>query len=248
MAVQLLRYSLIGIRERLFVLLCRTAAWPNERSETDRLRPMMGVASAFALRATADKSLNSSCMLGRKRKARRPTSPAGKYNGLLTAHRSLTWCGLLSCALPGSPTRSNLPQGAKRRWDGHLKCQRSTSGDQSLDKIKCKVGPQILPHDPCVLSQGHRRRHWAERENRKAPSVAGGAQKSQYAVFSARENSLVHPLEVDTRIREVHMAVRLKPRMTILLKCRSKGLRRDTSRPSGSCLCAISQSLRCRPT
>jgi hypothetical protein len=53
------------------------------------------------------------------------------------------------------------------------------------------------------------------------PSPAG-PRKSLYAVFSARETSLVHPLKVDSRMREGHtiVAVRLKPRMTILLKCR----------------------------
>src|SRR3981189_1407402 len=51
------------------------------------------------------------------------------------------------------------------------------------------------------------------------PSPAG-PRKSLYAVFSARETSLVHPLKVDSRMREKHtiVAVRLKPRITILLK------------------------------
>ena len=70
----------------------------------------------------------------------------------------------------------------------------------------------------------------------KAPSVAGGAQKSLYAVFSARETSLVHPLKVDSEIRVAHtMAVRLKPRMTILLSVPV------VSSESGSRLWAISQ-------
>jgi hypothetical protein len=54
------------------------------------------------------------------------------------------------------------------------------------------------------------------------PSPAG-PRKSLYAVFSARETSLVHPLKVDSKMREVHtivVAVQLKSRMTILLKCR----------------------------
>jgi hypothetical protein len=51
---------------------------------------------------------------------------------------------------------------------------------------------------PRPLSQGHRRQRWAKKENGKAPSVAGGAQKkSLYAIVSAREISLVHPLKVD---------------------------------------------------
>src|SRR5258707_1508974 len=50
------------------------------------------------------------------------------------------------------------------------------------------------------------------------PSPAG-PRKSLYAVFSARETSLVHPLKVDSRMREAHhiVAVRLKPCITILL-------------------------------
>jgi hypothetical protein len=42
-------------------------------------------------------------------------------------------------------------------------------------------------------SQGHRRQQWAEKENRKAPSVAGGAPEILCEKFSARETSLVHP-------------------------------------------------------
>jgi hypothetical protein len=52
------------------------------------------------------------------------------------------------------------------------------------------------------------------------PSPAG-PRKSLYAIVSARETSLVHPLKVDTKISETHsIAVRWKPRMTNLLKCR----------------------------
>ena len=92
------------------------------------------------------------------------------------------------------------------------------------------------------------------------PSPAG-PRKSLYAVFSARETSLVHPLKVDSRrMREAHtmVAMRLKPRITILLKCRmlshasydrkrtarkpTEGSRPlNTTRLNGSCLCAISQ-------
>ena len=58
-----------------------------------------------------------------------------------------------------------------------------------------------------------------EEMEKPRPSPAG-PRKSQYAVFSARETSLVHPLKVDSRIREVHitLAVRLKSRITMLLK------------------------------
>jgi hypothetical protein len=51
---------------------------------------------------------------------------------------------------------------------------------------------------PRPLSQGHRRAALGKKENGKAPSVAGGApEKSLYAIVSAREISLVHPLKVD---------------------------------------------------
>ena len=72
-----------------------------------------------------------------------------------------------------------------------------------------------------------------------------------HAVFSARETSLVHPLKVDSQIREPQtMAVRLKPRMTILLKIpdasASTGDGSSISRLNGSCLWGISQLPRCR--
>jgi hypothetical protein len=67
-------------------------------------------------------------------------------------------------------------------------------------------------------SQGHRRASVGRKQNRKAPSVAGGAQKILARGIQRTRNSLVHPLKVDTKIRETHIiAVRLKPRMTILL-------------------------------
>jgi hypothetical protein len=74
---------------------------------------------------------------------------------------------------------------------------------------------------PAPSLQGHRRQHWAEPKNEKAPSVTGGAQKISVRNINARETSLNHPLKVDSRLREVHtMIVRWKSRMTILLKCR----------------------------
>src|SRR5712691_4646854 len=83
------------------------------------------------------------------------------------------------------------------------------------------------------------------------PSPAG-PQKSLYAVFSARETSLVHPLKVDSRMRERHtiVAVRLKPRITILPNENERPAAElhpprgdrpfNTTRQNGSCLCAIS--------
>ena len=102
-----------------------------------------------------------------------------------------------------------------------LKREGSASGYQSLDNIKCQIGPKVLPHDPCVLlHRGTAGRHWAEREMEKPRPSPAGPRKSMYAVFSARETSLVHPLKVDSKIREAHtIAVRLKPRIMILVKC-----------------------------
>ena len=61
-----------------------------------------------------------------------------------------------------------------------------------------------------------------KREIEKPRPLPAGPRKSLYAVFSARETSLVHPLKVDSRMRERHtiVAVRLKRHMTILLKSR----------------------------
>src|SRR5438874_8325568 len=64
------------------------------------------------------------------------------------------------------------------------------------------------------------------------PSPAG-PRKSLYA-YSAHAKPLVHPLKVDSRMREAHIivAVRLKPRMTILLK------RKRTARGRVACFMA----------
>ena len=123
---------------------------------------------------------------------------------------------------------------------------------------------------PVLLHRGHRRAAWAEKGNGKAPSVAGGAQKNPCTRYSAHAKPLVHPLKVDSRMREAHIivAVRLKPRMTILLKrkrtargrvacfmaqplARPRGAHLakstggdhplNTTRPNEPCLCAISQ-------
>jgi hypothetical protein len=85
--------------------------------------------------------------------------------------------GCFSCGFPSRPTRSKPLQGAKCRRGDRLKRQRSTSGYQPLDKIKCEIGPKV-PHDPRVLlHRGTAGQPWAEKRNRKAPSVAGGAWK-----------------------------------------------------------------------
>src|SRR5690242_1579961 len=73
---------------------------------------------------------------------------------------------------------------------------------------------------PVLLNRGTAGQPWGEKRNRKAPSVAGGAQEILYAVFSARE-TFGSPAQGGLQeISEVHtiVAVRLKPRMMILLK------------------------------
>src|SRR5512138_2073874 len=73
----------------------------------------------------------------------------------------------------------------------------ATPATSPLTTSNASSGPKYHM-TPRPLSQGHRRQRWARKENGKAPSVAGGApEKSLYAVVSAREISLVHPLKVD---------------------------------------------------
>ena len=135
-----------------------------------------------------------------------------------------------------------------------MKRERSASGYQSLDNIKCQIGPKVLPHDPASFFTGAPPGISGQKNKIEKPHPSpAGPRKSLYAVFSARETSLVHPLKVDTKIREAHtMAVRLKPRMTILLKRRmlfaSTSDGSNISRLNGSCLCVISQLPRCRAT
>jgi hypothetical protein len=58
------------------------------------------------------------------------------------------------------------------------------------------------------------------KRNRKAPSVAGGAQKIPVRGIQRTRNLWFTPLKVDSRMSEAHIivTVRLKPRMTILLE------------------------------
>ena len=63
-------------------------------------------------------------------------------------------------------------------------------------------------------SQGHRREQWAENENRKAPSVAGGAQK--ICVRELQRTRNLSPAHGGLEISHWHsIAVRLKLRITI---------------------------------
>ena len=87
---------------------------------------------------------------------------------------------------------------------------------------------------PVLLHRGTAGRRGEKNEMEKPRPSPAGPRKSLYAVFSARETSLVHPLKVDSRMRESHtiVAVRLKPRMTILLK------RKRTARGRVACFMA----------
>ena len=108
--------------------------------------------------------------------------PAGSSDAIrrLTAilHRRVASClsCQFPCGFPGRPARAKSLQGAQRHRRDRLQRQRGASGDQPLDKIKCKIRPKV-PHDPCVLHRGHRQAAVGRKGNGKAPSVAGGAQK-----------------------------------------------------------------------
>jgi hypothetical protein len=68
-------------------------------------------------------------------------------------------------------------------------------------------------------SQGHRREQWAKKENRKAPSVAGGAQKILVREIQRTRN--LSPAHGGPEMSHVHsIALRLKPRITIPPKSR----------------------------
>ena len=130
--------------------------------------------------------------------------PVGRNT--LTLFRST---GCFSCGFPNRPTRSKPLQGAKRYRGDRLKHQRSTSGYQPLDKIKCKIGPKV-PHDPCVLlRRGTAGRPWAKKRNRKAPSVAGGAQKISVRGIQRTRNLFGSPAQGGLKNeREAHHSSR----------------------------------------
>ena len=116
--------------------------------------------------------------------------------------------------------RTKPLQCAKRSRRERLKCERSSSSHQTLDKINRKIGSKILPHGPCSFT-GAPPAALGRTENEKAPSITGGAQKISARDFSARETSSNHPLKADSRMKEVQtMVVRWKSRITILLKYR----------------------------
>ena len=72
---------------------------------------------------------------------------------------------------------------------------------------------------PVLLHRGAAGQPWAETRNGKAPSVAGGAQKIPVRGIQRTRNLWFTRSRWTPRISEVHtiVAVRLKPRMTILL-------------------------------
>lgn len=169
------------------------------------------------------------------------------------ARETACLAGRLSCGFPGRPARPKPVEDTNRRREDRLNRYGSASGYQPFDNIECKIGPKV-PHDPCPSSQGHPPGSSGQKKEMEKPRPSpAGPRKSLYAVISARETSLVHPLKVDSRMRERHMAVRWKPRITILPK-RKRAARSGValqptgghplqiSRPDSFRLCASSQS------
>jgi hypothetical protein len=116
------------------------------------------------------------------------------------APRLLFLCstGSLSRGSTRRPTRAQPLHGANRHGGNHLQRHGSRPSDQPFDQIECQVRPKI-PHDPASFvagappgSAGHKKKMKKPR-----PSPAGPQKKSLYAIVSAREISLVHPLKVD---------------------------------------------------
>ena len=130
-----------------------------------------------------------------------------------------------SCGFPSRPTRSKTLHGAQRHGGDRLKRQRSASGYHPLNNVKCQIGPKV-PHDPCVLlHRGTAGQQWAENRNRKAPSVAGGAWKISVRGIQRTRNLIGSPAQGGpTKSSQAHMmlAVRLKPRITMLLETKTE--------------------------
>ena len=96
------------------------------------------------------------------------------------------------------PTRAQPLHGANRHGGNHLQRHGSRSSDQPFDQIECQVGPKI-PHDPASFVAGAPPGSAGQKKKmeKPRPSPAGPQKKSLYAIVSAREISLVHPLKVD---------------------------------------------------
>jgi len=130
-----------------------------------------------------------------------PASTEGGVSDIITRRsRLLLLCctGGLSRGSARRPTRAQPLYGTNRHGDNHLQRHGSRPSHQPFDEIECQVGPKI-PHDPASFvagappgSVGHKKKMKKPR-----PSPAGPQKKSLYAIVSAREKSLVHPLEVD---------------------------------------------------
>ena len=154
--------------------------------------------------------------------------PAGSSDAIrrLTAilHRRVASClsCQFPCGFPGRPARAKSLQGAQRHRRDRLQRQRGASGDQPLDKIKCKIRPKV-PHDPCVLHRGHRQAAVGRKRKWKSPVRRRRGPENPCTRYSAHAKLLWFTRSRWTpKMREVQsMApVRLKPCMTILLKCR----------------------------
>ena len=74
----------------------------------------------------------------------------------------------------------------------------SRPSHQPFDEIECQVRPKI-PHDPASFVAGAPPGSAGQKKKmeKPRPSPAGPQKKSLYAIVSAREISLVHPLKVD---------------------------------------------------
>ena len=122
---------------------------------------------------------------------------------------------------------------------------------------------------PVLLHRGTRRAAVGRKKKWKSPVRRRRGPENPSTQYSAHAKPSVHPLKVDSRISEAHItwAVRLKLRMTILLKrkrtaepsiqlhgatafetaWRAPGQAHrgrpslNTTKQNGSCLCAISQ-------
>ena len=82
--------------------------------------------------------------------------------------------GCLSRGSTRRPTRAQPLHGANRHGGNHLQRHGSSPSDQPFDQIECQLGPKI-PHDPASFVARTPPGNVGQKENGKAPSVAGGA-------------------------------------------------------------------------
>jgi len=116
------------------------------------------------------------------------------------ASRLLFLCstGCLSRGSTRRPTRAQPLHGANRHGSNHLQRHGSRPGHQPFEQIECQIGSKI-PHDPASFAAGAPPDSTGQKKKKEKPrpSPAGPQKKSLYAIVSAREISLVHPLKVD---------------------------------------------------